>query len=74
MFPLSGRVYHPAPVRYGSVGLIRSKLAIELSKYFTFLHGEEQPPTHFTWNGVEHELDRDWWKDTYINQRDKSVE
>ncbi|XP_065075829.1 UPF0598 protein CG30010-like isoform X2 [Ochlerotatus camptorhynchus] len=74
MFPLSGRVYHPAPERYGSVGLIRSKLAIELSRHFTFLNGEEQPPTHFTWDSIKHKLDSEWWKSTYINQRGESLE
>ncbi|XP_065089423.1 UPF0598 protein CG30010-like [Ochlerotatus camptorhynchus] len=74
MFPLSGRVYHPAPERYGSVGLIRSKLAIELSRHFTFLNGEEQPPTHFTWNSIKHKLDSEWWKSTYINQRGETLE
>lgn len=60
MSPASGRVYHPAAERYGSIGLIRSKLAIEFSKYFDFLEGEAQPPTHFTWNRQKYELDRKW--------------
>uniref|UniRef100_A0A1Q3F8L6 Uncharacterized protein n=1 Tax=Culex tarsalis TaxID=7177 RepID=A0A1Q3F8L6_CULTA len=74
MFPTSGRVYHPAPERYGSVGLIRSRLAIELSKDFSFGSGEDQPPTHFCWNGTTHELDTEWWKSTYINQRGEVLE
>jgi len=36
MCPLSGRVYHPAPLRQGSIGLMKSKLAIELSNNFVF--------------------------------------
>ncbi|XP_055613749.1 UPF0598 protein CG30010 [Uranotaenia lowii] len=74
MFPTSGRVYHPAPERYGSVGLVRSRLSIELSKNFRFSNGEESPPTHFTWDSVEHELDMDWWKSTYISQREEPME
>ncbi|XP_055620351.1 UPF0598 protein CG30010 isoform X2 [Toxorhynchites rutilus septentrionalis] len=74
MFPTSGRVYHPAPEQYGSIGLIRSRLAIELSKNFTFLNGEERPPTHFTWNSIENELDKGWWKSTYISTRRDSLE
>ncbi|XP_055530183.1 UPF0598 protein CG30010 [Wyeomyia smithii] len=74
MFPISGRVYHPAPERYGSIGLVRSKLAIELSKHFTFSEGEEKPPTYFSWNGVQFELDRDWWKNTYIGRRAYKLE
>jgi hypothetical protein len=58
----SGRVYHPASERYGSVGLICSKLAIEFSKYFDFQDGEEALPTHFTWNGVKYQLEQDWIK------------
>lgn len=51
MLPSTGRVYHPADENVGSIGLIRSKLAIELSKYFEFEEGDEQPPTHFNWGG-----------------------
>ena len=40
MNPLSGRVYHPANERFGRIGLVRSKLAIELSKHFIFENGE----------------------------------
>lgn len=36
MCPKSGRVYHPAPFRQGSIGLIKSKLAIELSNNLVF--------------------------------------
>ncbi|ESO90829.1 hypothetical protein LOTGIDRAFT_206699 [Lottia gigantea] len=50
MLPQSGRVYHPASLKYGGVGLIKSSLAIEFSKHFEFENGEENPPTQFTWN------------------------
>ncbi|XP_058067039.1 UPF0598 protein CG30010 [Anopheles bellator] len=70
MFPASGRVYHPAPERYGSIGLVRSKLAIEVSNYFTFRNGEDQPPTHFRWKSQDYELDQHWWKTTYIGRRE----
>lgn len=59
----SGRVYHPASGQYGSVGLIRSKMAIEFSKYFEFERGEHEPPTHFTWNNTRYTLENEWMKD-----------
>ncbi|EFA03128.2 UPF0598 protein CG30010-like Protein [Tribolium castaneum] len=62
MIPETGRVYHPAPERAGGVGLIRSKLAIEFSKHFTFNNGEGNPPTHFTFGGTTYELDNNWYK------------
>lgn len=61
MLPKSGRVYHPTEEKYGGIGLIRSKLAIELSKNFEFAKGEVSPPTHFTWMGVRYELDQYWF-------------
>ncbi|XP_067627991.1 UPF0598 protein CG30010-like isoform X2 [Eurosta solidaginis] len=60
MNPLTGRVYHPAWTKVGGIALIRSKLAIELSRYFEFLNGEEKPPTHFTWRDQRMQLDNDW--------------
>lgn len=61
----SGRVYHPAPERFGGIGLIRSKLAIEFSKHFEFTiddnGGDElRPPVLFRWNGHEYKLDKEW--------------
>ncbi|XP_046379667.1 UPF0598 protein CG30010-like [Haliotis rufescens] len=56
MLPSSGRVYHPAAPVIGGVGLIKSSLAIELSRDFEFEKGETNPPTHFTWKGVRLEL------------------
>lgn len=61
MLPKTGRVYHPAEDKYGGVGLVKSKLAIELSKYFEFQNGELQPPTHFTWKNTKYELDQHWF-------------
>ncbi|XP_050675928.1 UPF0598 protein CG30010 [Leptidea sinapis] len=61
MLPATGRVYHPADEKYGGIGLIRSKLAIELSKHFTFAGGEHDSPTHFRWKGLEYELDQTWF-------------
>lgn len=52
----TGRVYHPAMDRMGGVGLVRSKLAIQLSTYFIFGDGDEQPPTHIHWGGKEVKL------------------
>jgi len=40
-------------------GLIKSSLAIELSKYFEFEGGEDEPPSHFTWMGRRHRLTND---------------
>lgn len=65
MAPLTGRVYHPAPEKYGGIGLIRSKLAIEFSKYLEFdtAHGDnDQEPIKFTWNNESYTLDREWIK------------
>lgn len=57
----TGRVYHPAPDIVGSIGLVRSKLAIEFSQYFQFHDGENEGPTHFTWKGITYELNPDWF-------------
>ncbi|KAK7889871.1 hypothetical protein WMY93_025431 [Mugilogobius chulae] len=58
MHPGSGRVYHPCSGMTGSVGLVRSALAIELSSHFVYTTDESQSgqPTHFIWNGKQHEL------------------
>lgn len=61
MLPETGRVYHPAYQRAGSIGLVRSKLAIEFSSQFKFQNGEENPPTHFTFKGKIYELETDWY-------------
>lgn len=64
MVPETGRVYHPADEKYGGVGLIRSKLAIEISKNFTFKYGENHPPTNFTWKNKNYELNQFWFSQT----------
>ena len=62
MLPESLRVYHPASERVGGIGLVKSKLAIELSQYFEYnieQHTDEEfltPPTCFTWKGIKYEL------------------
>lgn len=66
MNPVSGRVYHPASEKVGRIGLIRSKLAIELSKNFEFENGEHQPPTHIVWNDKRLLLDFEWVKGIQI--------
>jgi len=55
MLPETGRVYHIGPANGGGAGLIKSSLAIELSKYFEFADGGFVP-THFIWQGQKHEL------------------
>ncbi|XP_030387247.1 UPF0598 protein CG30010 [Scaptodrosophila lebanonensis] len=64
MNPETGRVYHPAWPQVGGIGLIRSKLAIEMSRSFEFTGGEDKPPTHFNWNNARLELDNDWVRST----------
>ncbi|KAH8398578.1 hypothetical protein KR222_000511, partial [Zaprionus bogoriensis] len=59
MHPESGRLYHPAWAEVGGIGLIRSKLAIELSQNFVFSVGDELP-THFKWHGNQIKLENDW--------------
>uniref|UniRef100_UPI00398EDD15 UPF0598 protein C8orf82 homolog n=1 Tax=Pristiophorus japonicus TaxID=55135 RepID=UPI00398EDD15 len=56
--PENGRVYHPAPERSGSVGLVKSSLAFELSAHFEYAGAgpEREPPSHFHWNGQRHRL------------------
>lgn len=60
MLPTTGRVYHPTEDKYGGIGLVRSKLSIELSKNFKFQNGEGKPPTHFRWRNKNYELDQCW--------------
>lgn len=67
MLPNTGRVYHPAPAKVGGIGLVKSSLAIELSKYFEFENGEDNPPTHFNWMEKRIYLDND-----LINLMDKT--
>lgn len=56
MLPESGRVYHPAESKYDGIGLIKSSLSIEISKYFKFSNGETSPPTEFIWKNKSYRL------------------
>jgi len=56
MLPDTGRVYHSGPVRTGGVGLIKSSLAIELSRLFQFEDGNTSLPTHLTWRDKTYTL------------------
>ncbi|KAJ9586910.1 hypothetical protein L9F63_019486, partial [Diploptera punctata] len=60
MLPSNGRVYHPAPQKVGSVGLIASKLADDMFKCFKFEDTDSQSPTQFLWNNHRYELDKNW--------------
>lgn len=68
MLPETGRVYHPAADKVGQVGLVKSKLAIEFSKHFTFDDGECNPPTHFEFNGVNYKLNNQWFVNAIQNK------
>lgn len=59
MLPASGRVYHAGPERLGGVGLVKSSLAIELSRFFVYEEGvgESGHPVGFRWRGRTWELD-----------------
>lgn len=60
MLPGSGRVYHSAPDNTGGVGLVKSSLAIELSRFFGYeetANPEVAAPVNFRWKGVDHKLD-----------------
>lgn len=57
MVPATGRVYHPAPDKLGGVGLIKSSIAIDLSRFFEFENGDgTQQPSYFNWNGQRYTL------------------
>lgn len=58
----NGRVYHPANEQHGSVGLVSSRTAIELSKLFIYADADNYVPTHFKWDNKEHVLDSNWFK------------
>ena len=65
MFPETGRIYHPADEKYGGIGLIKSSVGIELGHCFEFRNGDEnEPPSHFNWNGKTYELDNQLWNMT----------
>ena len=57
MLPETGRIYHPCPEKGGSIGLIKSSIAIDISVHFEFgIQGEYAPPTHFNWKGKRYTL------------------
>ena len=58
MHPTTGRVYHSGPEKTGGVGLIKSSLAVELSRLFHFETGGTVP-THLTWQGQTYKLDHE---------------
>jgi len=58
----NGRVYHPANEQHGSIGLVSSKIAIELSKMFKYGDTDNFIPIHFMWDGKKYALDADWYK------------
>ena len=47
-----GRIYHPF-LKYPFVGLIASKVGIEISNNFIF---QDKSPKYFKWDGKEYEL------------------
>ena len=65
MLPASGRVYHAGPEKLGAVGLVKSSLAIELSRFFVYNKEEEERegggegahPVGFRWQGKTWSLD-----------------
>ena len=67
MFPDSGRVYHIGPVDPG-VGLIKSSLAIELSRFFVYdkSASERDSPKEFYWKGTHYVLDNTVLKDLSV--------
>ncbi len=59
MLPGSGRVYHAGVEKLGGVGLVKSSLAIGLSRFFVYDTGadENSAPIKFTWRGRTWDLD-----------------
>lgn len=59
MLPGTGRVYHAGPDHLGGVGLVKSSLAIELSRLFVYEEQAEEnsPPTMFRWRGKKWKLE-----------------
>ena len=56
MLPNTGRVYYPCSVDLGGVGLVKSSIAIDISKHFDFDQGEDNSPTHFNWRDQKYLL------------------
>lgn len=59
MLPATGRVYHAGPENLGGVGLVKSSLAIEFSRFFVYEAGagEYSHPVGFRWQGKTWQLD-----------------
>ena len=59
MLPATGRVYHTGLERLGGVGLVKSSLALELSRFFVYNSraDENSAPIGFTWRGRTWDLD-----------------
>ena len=60
MLPESGRVYHSASENMGGVGLVKSSLALELSRFFLYedkANPELAAPVSFRWKGKDFKLD-----------------
>ena len=59
MLPEGGRVYHAGPDKLEGVGLVKSSLAIELSRFFVYKDGasESSSPVGFRWRGVTWTID-----------------
>ena len=64
----NGRVYHPGPEKAGGVGLVKSSLALQLSRSFVVPPSAESAnsdddevlfpkPSHFVWDGVKYTLE-----------------
>ena len=53
MLPEGGRVYHAGPENLEGVGLVKSSLAIELSRFFVYEEeaSENSSPVGFRWRG-----------------------
>lgn len=68
----NGRIYHPGPEKAGGVGLVKSSLALQLSRSFVVPPSGDSAgesansdddevlfpkPSHFVWNGVKYTLE-----------------
>ena len=65
MLPGTGRVYHAAPERLGGIGLVKSSLAIEFGKSFTYEESadpETDYPIGFKFQDTVHHLDNKFAK------------
>jgi len=65
-----GRIYHPF-TKYPFIGLIASKVGIEISNNFIFL---DKKPKYFKWEGKEHELTKECEEVLKIHRKNKLEE